>query len=151
MKIINFYSIKLFILLLVNLIVFAVSFLLLQILNSMENLDLAYMINSFISSAIFWVYTYRTAKTMKNPDGLTQLQFTLRETSVYFILVLIVTICSLVVNDVTKAIFTFFMPNSFFFYFTKNSWLGGLLQLVWYGIVVFLSRFNFNTQRGSKS
>lgn len=148
MKIFKFYIIKFFILLLVNLIVFAVSFALLQILNSVENVDLAYMINAFVSSVIFWIYTYRTSRNIKNTDGLTHLQFTLREMSVYLILITIVTISSLVVNDITKALFTFFMPNTFFFYLTKNSILGGLLQFVWYGVIVFVSRIN--VQRGSK-
>lgn len=149
MKVIKFVSIKLFILLLVNLIVFAISFLLLQIMNSMENTYLAYLINSFISSVIFWIYTYRTSKKMKNPEGLTQLQFTLRETAVYLIIVIVVTICSLVENNVTSMIFLFFIPNSFFFYVVSNPILAGLLQLLWYSIIVFMSRFN--TQRGSKS
>lgn len=149
MKIFKFYIIKIFILLLVNLIVFAISFALLQILSSMENADLAYMINSFVSSVIFWIYTYHTSRNIKNTDGLTHLQFTLREMSVYLILIIIVAICSLIINDVTKALFTFFLPNTFFFYLTKNSLLGGLLQLIWYGIIVFVSRFN--VQRGSKS
>jgi len=147
MKTIKFYSIKLFILLLVNLIVFAVSFALLQILK-LENTELAYMINAFVSSVIFWIYTYRTSKTMKNPEGLTQMQFTIREMSVYFILMVIVTVCSLIVSDVTSAIFKFFLPNSFFFYLTKNSFFGGLLQLVWYGVIVFVSRIN--TQKVNK-
>ena len=141
MKKIKFYSIKLFILLLVNLIVFAVSFALLQILK-LENIWLAYMINSFVSSVIFWIYTYRTSRTMKNPGGLTQFQFTLREMSVYLILMIIVTVCNIIDSSVTNALFTFFLPNSFFFYLTNNFLLGGLCQLVWYGVIVFVSRIN---------
>jgi hypothetical protein len=139
MKTLRFYFIKLFILLLVNMIVFAVSFALLQILK-LENMILAYMINSFVSSVIFWIYTYKTSRTMKNPDGLTNLQFTLREMSVYFILIVIVTVCSLIDSGITNAVFTFFLPNSFFFYLTDNSIFGGLLQIVWYGVIVFVSR-----------
>lgn len=148
MKIIKFYSIKLFILLLVNLIVFTVSFILLQILKQIENTELAYMINSFVSSVIYWIYTFKASKNYKNPSGLTQLRFTLREMSVYFILIVIVVISSFIVNEITKLIFVFFLPNSFFFYLTKSSWFGGLLHLVWYGIIVYISRFN--AQRGSK-
>ena len=150
MKTFKFYFIKLFILLLVNLIVFSVSFVLLQVLK-LENIELAYMINSFVSSVIFWIYTYKTSRSMKNPEGLTQLRFTLREMSVYLILMVIVTICSLIDSGVTNAVFTFFLPNSFFFYLTNNPWLGGLLQVVWYGVIVFVSRIKTDTQRVSKS
>ena len=146
MKTLKFYFIKLFILLLVNLIVFAVSFVLLQVLK-LENTTLAYMINSFVSSVIFWIYTYKTSRSMKNPEGLTQLRFTLREMSVYLVLIVIVTACSLIVNDMTQLVFTFFLPNTFFFYLTDNSWLGGILQIVWYGVIVFVSRININTQK----
>ena len=147
MKKINFFCVKLFILLLINLLVFAVSFILLQLLNSMENQRAALLINSFASCFLFWLYTLNTSRKMKNNEHLSGIQFAARETSIYFVLILIITIVSLINNNITKPIFIFFMPNTFFYYLTDNSFLGALLQTLWYGIIIFLSRMTPNTNK----
>lgn len=138
----KFYSLKFFILLLVNFFVFAVSFVLMQILSSMEQ-SLALIINSLVSGIIFWGYTFTTTRKLKNKENLSNLIFTLKETSVYFILMVIIAIISIfLLNEVMANIFLFFLPNTFFFYLIDNSILGGLLHIVWYAVIVFIARLN---------
>jgi len=138
----KFYSLKLLILLLVNFFVFAVSFVLMQILSSLDH-SLALIINSLVSGIIFWGYTFTTTRKLKNKENLSNLIFTLKETSVYFILMVIITIISMfLLNEVMANIFLFFLPNTFFFYLIDNSILGGLLHIVWYAVIVFIARLN---------
>jgi len=137
----KFYSIKLFVLLLVNLFVFAVSFIFMQILGSLDN-SVAYLINSLISGIIFWGYIFMATKKMKNKDNLSNIMFALKETSVYAILMLIITFISFFDNAVMFNVFLFFLPNTFFFYLTAIPVLGFVLHIVWYAIIVFIARSN---------
>ncbi len=143
----KFYAIKIVILLLINLFVFALSFILLKILGtlSLEGVDeatnhwLRCLIDAAISHVVYLVYIYKTTKEIKDRSRSVG-SFVKRETAAYAVMMLIPTVCALLVGMEEVATFPislFFLPNSLFLFAARNPVLGYLLAVMVYAATVW--------------
>ncbi|MFA6948070.1 MAG: hypothetical protein WCQ72_03740 [Eubacteriales bacterium] len=138
----TFYLIKVLVLLLINLMCFAVSLILHLIFKPAGNPALTALISSAAGGAVFLMYTFKTAASLKNPDALSPARFAAREGVCYAVFMLIPLVLSLIFgakNLTDYAVMLFFLPNTLFFYLTKNAFLGYLLHTALYTAVVTAS------------
>ena len=143
----TFYGIKVTVLLLINLFVFALSFILLKILGtlSLDGVDeatnawLRCLIDAVISHVVYLVYVYKTTKEIKDRSRAVG-SFVKRETTAYALMMLIPTVTAFIVGMEAVATFPvslFFLPNSLFLFATRNPVLGYLLAVMVYAATVW--------------
>lgn len=146
-KDLKFYAVKLVVLLLMNLFVFALSFILLKIAGifSLDDIDeaanawLRCLIVALISHAVYLIYTYKTTCEIKDRSR-SVADFVQRETIAYALMMLIPTVTAFVVGMEAVTSFPislFFLPNSLFLFATRNPLLGYLLAIAVYAATVW--------------
>ena len=139
---IHFYAVKLLVTLLVNLFALAAAALLTLILQSADNTALSRLIASGVSGVLFLAYMFTSIRGMKSVETMGEGLFLLRELSVYALFMLIPTVLALAMGTVPQdnLVFLFFLPNTLFFYATKNALLGWLCHTLLFALAAGLAR-----------